>query len=379
VSAAPSSTSAAASHLASRWRRPGWRLLAPAALLIVAAAAIVTVTDPFASGNSSGVSDNRSSTSLATVERRSLSSQTPVDGTLGYAGNYSIVNHRSGTITSLPAVGQIVKQGQTLYRIDGFPVILLYGSTPAYRDLRQGESGADVQQLNAALVALGYASEAELSPSADKFGWRTRVAVKKLQADLGVEQTGMLALGTVVFQPRAVRITVVSGTLGAPAGPGALLTATSTRHQVSIQLDAAQQSEVKVGDPVTITLPDSTTTHGRVSSVGKVASTPSNGSDSSTPTIEVKIRLLHQAAAGQLDQAPVVVLITTASVKNALVVPVNALLALAGGGYAVEAVNAAGVHRLVPVTLGQFDDADGLVQVSGSGLWAGQRIVVPAS
>lgn len=379
MSATRSSTSAAAGHLTSWWRRPGARLLAAIALPLLATAAIVTVTDPFASGSSSGVSDNRSSTSLATVERRSLSSQTQVDGTLGYAGDYSIVNHRSGTITWLPTVGQVVKQGQTLYRIDGFPVFLLYGSTPAYRDLKQGESGADVQQLNAALVALGYASEAELSPTSDKFGWWTKVAVEKLQGDLGVDRTGTLALGTVVFQPTAVRITAASGALGAPAGPGALLTATSTRHQVTIQLDAAQQSEVKVGDPVTITLPDNTTTPGRVSSVGKVASTPSSDSSSDTPTIEVKVRLLQQAAAGRLDQAPVVVLITTASVKNALVVPVNALLALAGGGYAVEVVNAAGVHRLVPVTLGLFDDADGLVQVSGSAVRDGQRIVVPAS
>jgi multidrug efflux pump subunit AcrA (membrane-fusion protein) len=72
--------------------------------------------------------------------------------------------------------------------------------------------------------------------------------------------------------------------------------------------------------------------------------------------------------------------ITTASVKDALVVPVNALLALAGGGgYAIEVVDAAGAHRLVPVTLGLFDDAEGLVQVSGSGVRAGQRVVVPAS
>jgi hypothetical protein len=71
--------------------------------------------------------------------------------------------------------------------------------------------------------------------------------------------------------------------------------------------------------------------------------------------------------------------ITTASAKHALVVPVDSLLALAGGGYAVEAVRADGVRHLVPVTLGLFDDADGLVQVSGPGLFAGQRIVVPST
>jgi hypothetical protein len=60
-------------------------------------------------------------------------------------------------------------------------------------------------------------------------------------------------------------------------------------------------------------------------------------------------------------------------------VPVNALLALASGGYAVEMVDADGTHRLVAVSVGLFDDAEGLVQVSGRGLAAGQRVVVPAS
>jgi hypothetical protein len=172
-------------------------------------------------------------------------------------------------------------------------------------------------------------------------------------------------------------VTAVSATRGAPVGPGPILTASSTRHQVAVKLDAAQQTEVRVGDLVTITLPSGLATPGRVSSVGSVASSASG--DSATKTIDVNIRLLHPAAAGRLDQAPVTVLITTARVKRALVVPVSALLALAGGGYAVEVVNAAGVHRLVPVNLGLFDDADGLVQVSGSGLRARQHVVVPAT
>jgi hypothetical protein len=66
-------------------------------------------------------------------------------------------------------------------------------------------------------------------------------------------------------------------------------------------------------------------------------------------------------------------------VDDALSVPVNALLALAGGGYAVEIVDADGIHHLAPVSLGLFDDADGLVQVSGAGLSAGQHIVVPST
>jgi hypothetical protein len=175
----------------------------------------------------------------------------------------------------------------------------------------------------------------------------------------------------------------VTPTVGAPVQAGAVLGVTSTRRVVTIALDASQQTSVKVGDPVTITLPDNSTTPGRVTFVGTVATTPSSngqgGGGSSTPTIEVDVTPDHPAATGRLDQAPVDVSITTATVRNALVVPVTALVALAGGGYAVEVAEAGGVHRLVAVTVGLFDDADGLVQVRSSGLASGQRVVVPAS
>ena len=85
------------------------------------------------------------------------------------------------------------------------------------------------------------------------------------------------------------------------------------------------------------------------------------------------------AATGMWDQAPVQVGITTASVPRALIVPVTALLAQSSGGYAVEVAGAGGINHLVPVTLGLFDDADGLVQVTGPGLAASQKVVVPAT
>lgn len=153
---------------------------------------------------------------------------------------------------------------------------------------------------------------------------------------------------------------------------------------MSIALDATQESEVKVGDKVTITLPNNQTTPGVIASVGTVATTPSSSSSSdssasTTSTITVLVTPTDPAATGNWDQASVNLTITTGSVANALVVPVDALLALSGGGYAVEVVDTAGVHSLVPVTLGLFDDADGLVQVTSSKLVAGQRVVVPAT
>jgi len=182
-----------------------------------------------------------------------------------------------------------------------------------------------------------------------------------------------------VFLPSAIRVTAVLAILGTSAGPGPLLSATSTARQVSVSLDPADQQYVKTGDLVSIVLPGNVTTPGRVSSVAKVATTQGSagGPGASSPTVAVAVILLDPRGTGNLVQAPVQVSITTSKVRSVVVVPVNALLALADGGYAVEEVTPGGVHHLVPVSLGLFDDAAGVVQVSGSGLAAGQHVVVP--
>ena len=99
------------------------------------------------------------------------------------------------------------------------------------------------------------------------------------------------------------------------------------------------------------------------------------GGADSGPTVPVQVRPTDPGAIGSLDQALVEVAITDRTVRDVLAVKVSALLALAGGGYAVEVVDADGTHRLVAVTSGLFDDATGMVQVSGTGLAAGQRVV----
>jgi Putative peptidoglycan binding domain len=382
--AAPA-TSERAEFVESGTRRGRRRWVIVAVLFVlIAAGAVVVVSGGFdGDGASRGPSGNGSATSLATVERRSLSQQTQFNGTLGYAGSYTVLGQAPGTVTWLPALGQVIRDGQVLYRVDEAPVVLLYGSTPAYRALAEGATaadvtGADVAQLNHDLVALGYVDKADVDSAWDKFNWATKAGVEKLQKHLGVDQTGELSLGDVVFLPTAARVTMLQASLGAPA-TGPVLHASSTARTVSVALDPDLQSEVKAGDQVTITLPDNSTTPGTVTSVGKVATAPSNnsgGSDSS-PTVPVHIRPTDPSATGSLDQALVEVAITDQTVHNVLAVPVYALLARSGGGYAVEVVAGDGTHHLVRVTLGLFDDAAGMVQVSGSGLAAGQRVVVP--
>jgi hypothetical protein len=366
------------------------RVIGVGALVLVGAAIAVVVVNPFAGngGTPGGVADNADPTSVTTISQGDLSSQTEVSGTLGYSGTYTVVNQEQGTITWLPAIGRIVSEGQVLYDVSGSPVALLYGTTPAYRTLSEGAtdsatSGADVQELNDDLVALGYLTYADIASEPADFTAYTKAGVEKLQAALGVAQNGVLTLGNVVFLPSAARITGTGQNtiVGGPAQPGSqIMTASSTTRVVTIDLNADQQGDVAVGDKVSISLPNGQTTTGTVTSVGTVATTPSdNGSGNSSPTITVLVTPDNPSATGNLDQAPVEVSITAGTAKNAFIVPVDALLPLATGGYALEVIGAKGVHTLEPVNLGLFDDANEEVQVSGPGVYAGQRIVIPAT
>jgi hypothetical protein len=317
----------------------------------------------------------------AVVTRQKLSATTPLAATLGYAGSFTVRGQGGGTLTWLPPAGRVISQGQVLYRTDlTSPVVLLYGRVPAWRALDEGMTGADVTQLNHDLVALGDVDGADITVLGwDYFSWATRTGVQELQSKAGIAYpTGALSLGQVVFEPTALRVSQVTGILGGLAS-GPVLRATSDRHQVMIPLDAAQQDEVKAGDRVTVTLPDGNTTPGLVTSIGTVAITTSGSDGGPVTTIPVQVRLTDPKAAGTLDQAPVTVNITTASSQGpVLAVPVGALLARSPAQYEVEVAGQGSTRRWVPVRVGIFDDAAGLVQVSGA-LAPGQRVVVPAS
>jgi hypothetical protein len=136
------------------------------------------------------VADNGAAPSLATVTRQSLPSRTSVNGTLGSAGSYTVINRAQGTFTGLRQVGRVARRGQVLYRMNGDPVVLLYGRVPAYRSPAEGATasgvtGRDVEQLNRARVALGYASRSQPNPSPDESSWATTAARERLQKHLG--------------------------------------------------------------------------------------------------------------------------------------------------------------------------------------------------
>jgi peptidoglycan hydrolase-like protein with peptidoglycan-binding domain len=237
--------------------------------------------------------------------------------------------------------------------------------------LAYGVSGADVKQLNDNLAEMGYADRDDLSKS--KFDWRTRRAVCAWQQDLKLRRTGVLEPGEIVFLPGQVRVGSVDAALGSMVGPGAaLISVTGTDQIVTIDLDAALRGTLNEGLAVEVVLPDRTQLDATVASIGRTITGSTDPDAETEPTVKVAVEL--DGDADELDASPVSVVVERVLVADALAVPVGALVARPGGGYAVERKTAGGVE-LVPVEPGQF--SDGLVEVTGD-IAEGDEVVVPS-
>jgi peptidoglycan hydrolase-like protein with peptidoglycan-binding domain len=281
----------------------------------------------------------------------------------------------SGTVTSLPRAGSVVERGDALYRLDGDPIVLMYGSTPAYRALQSGVSdGRDVRGLEQNLVALGF----DPGTVDDSFTSSTATAVNDWQESAGLEQTGAVELGRVVFLPGPRRVGEHKTSVGSVLSSGSeVLDTSSNKRVVTVELDASLQEMAHKGDRVEVTMPDGSLGRGRITGVGRVAreleSSSADPDAEAQMVIDVTIELRSNRGAGRLDEAPVSVGLAQETRRDVLAVPVNALVARRGGGYGVEL---AGRRRIVPVRAGMF--ADGYVEVSGGSIREGTRVVVPS-
>jgi peptidoglycan hydrolase-like protein with peptidoglycan-binding domain len=131
---------------------------------------------------------------------------TVVEATVGTAFDVTVqvtwreesvgTNAVDGTVTGIPTQGlSSVGVGDVLYSVDLRPVVVAPGAVPSFRDLGRGSTGPDVEQLQQFLVNRGY-----LTTTPDgKFGGATTVAVKAWQRAAGVEPTGVVVAGDLLF------------------------------------------------------------------------------------------------------------------------------------------------------------------------------------
>jgi hypothetical protein len=216
------------------------RLGAGLALVVTVAVVIAVIVATGSPSPAKTASDAGGVSGAATVRRRDLVQTDTESGTLTYSDPQTVYNRLTGTITWLPRVGQEIKPGATLYEIDGEPVILMDGTTPAYRTLAPGiNDGADVLELNRNLVKLGFNPDGIVID--DVWQPATTIAVEVFQESLGEVPTGSLALGQIQFLPGDQLISTVDGTLGAAgSGGGSAATPAAGSSDASTAVVAAE-------------------------------------------------------------------------------------------------------------------------------------------
>lgn len=386
------------------------RVVIAVAALLTAGVVGVSLAGVRSGGKPSGAAASGAPrVSTVAVVRTDLSSTLSLNGTLGYGRTVSVKGGKDGLVTQLPAVGAKVSRGRSLYRLDDRPVPVFYGTTPLFRPLdTRGLMGRDVKVVADNLRALGYdigaqpasgswvaqrqeptgaasaspSSSPSASPSPSPSPSYVRVkpgervltasliaAVGRWQTQVGMPSTGVLGAGDVVVLPGEVRVGAVQAQPGDPA-TGTLMSVTGTAKSVSVPLDATDVDSIQQGDKATVTLPDNSEAHGTVSAVSTdaQAADQAGGDSGGTPQLVVTVSLDSTAALRRLNSAPVKVQFTGQTKKGVLAVPVGALLALSGGGYALQLPGG----RLLAVETGMF--AKGLVEVSGTGITAGTKV-----
>ncbi len=297
----------------------------------------------------------------ATIERRDLVDRENLSGTLGYADTGTLGAGAAGTLTGLRESGSVITRGHSFYDLDGqATAFLLYGELPSWRDFSPWMTdGEDVRQLERNLRALGHAP----GTVDDDWDSDTTAAVRRFQRARDLEDDGTLSRGEVLFRSGPTRIGEGKAIIGDKVGPGRPVAEISaTDRRVTVALDARRQHLARRGDKVSVELPNGRAARGRIEAVGTVAS-----KQEEEVTVEVTIALSGHGE--ELDQAPVDVGFAVEQRRDALAVPVKALLARQGGGYALELPGG----KMIAVTPGLY--ADDMVEVEGSGLREGQRVV----
>ncbi|GAB2572994.1 peptidoglycan-binding protein [Streptomyces capparidis] len=384
----PDTAGPAAAPGRARGRRGLRTSLAVLATLLVAGAAGVAATGVLGGDGGAAADAGRIGPARTVpVERTTLTRGETVAGTLGYgaptallapsagaaagAGQDRQAPAPGGVLTRLPAAGAEIERGEPVYRVDEEKVPLLYGAAPLYRTLEAGVSGGDVEMLEENLAALGHTG----FTVDDSFTSATADAVRAWQEDLGREETGRVEPDQAVVAPGARRVAEVKAVPGAAPG-GELLTWTGVEPVVTVDLPTRYEHLVDKGGKATVELPDGTTAQAVVSEVGSaVTAAPKDGAGGAgETTIPVELTAKDGKGLGRYQAAPVEVTLTAERREDVLAVPVNALVARRGGGYAVQAVTEGGVEYR-PVEVGVF--ADGMVEVSGGGVTEGLRVGVP--
>jgi hypothetical protein len=328
----------------------------------------VPVTDPVGTTTSPTPTTTPCTTTPATTVGGGAPSgggagSTGTGGTTSTGGTSTSGSARvTQVVTSVIDVGAEVEMGTVLYSVESHPVVALAGSLPAWRSLdADSEDGNDILQLEMNLVALGYDPDGTMTVDAT-YDSDTTAVVEAWQAGYGMEVTGAVALGSVVFVPTST-VSQVDVSVGDEVGEGdEVLALSSSSQQVVIDVPDGDEAAlvpglvVKIGGGEgTVTLLRSITRDGSVVVQAVI-----------TPSAPVE---------GVGNGQAITVTVTLGNLDGVLTVPAEALVSRIDGSYALQVVGADGTTSFVDVEL--LGIAGSQVAVRGEGLSDGTEVLQP--
>ncbi len=265
-------------------------------------------------------------------------------------------------ITSIAATGSPIANGHVIYTVDGEPVVALHGNQPAWRTLESGvDDGPDVRQLEQSLVDLGYDPDATVTID-DSFDGDTEAAIERWQEGLGVDPTGTVELGSVVFIAADTTVTAQLAAVGDDVTDGtAIVSLAGSSLHVVIEVPTELQTIVTPGLDVDI-----------AGTAGVVSVLRSAERDSTTV---VQALITPTAPLDDPTGTVVAVRLEVTSAIGATIVPAEALVSRLDGTYAVQVGSPDGPHEFLPVTVLAVSGGD--VAVQSDQLDEGMAVLVP--
>jgi hypothetical protein len=268
------------------------------------------------------------------------------------------------TITSIVAANTSIVQGEVLYTVDGAPVVALDGALPAWRSMSiSSVDGADIAQLEASLVAMGY--DPSLKVVVDNhFDSATRTMVKAWQKGLGLATTGTVTLGSVVFLPSSTTVSAVGRAVGDSVGDGdTILTLATPSQEVLVDVPAGDEAQVVPGLAV---------------GVGSVQGTVSRlrSADRNGAVVVQALIAPATAIASATNGSAVKVTLTLQNNAGVLIAPAGALVSRLDGTYAVQVQTSDGATKWLTVEM--LGVSGGNVAIRGNDLADGTVLLLPA-
>ena len=168
-------------------------------------------------------------------------------------------NRASGVVTGVNIQpGGEVTQGTALYTVNLRPVVTAEGAVPMFRSIGDGTEGPDVAQVQGMLSVLGHYR----GTTDGKVGDGTVTAIKRWQKALGLEESGVIGEGDIIFVPDLpARVTLNEEIIHAGASLGGgeqVLLGLPAAPDFSIPVTDAQANMIPTGTRVEVSSPEGT-------------------------------------------------------------------------------------------------------------------------